>query len=93
MYVFTFDVRTMDIKAKQKYEASFNYIGQAMKSAFEKANGNRKKQIGNYIQCLTEMYEYTNNIETKLIKQNYENDTTFRRKRVQQARLVKKNGK
>ena len=93
MYVFTFDVTTMDIKAKQKYEASFNYLGEAMTSAFEKANDTRKKEIGNYMKCLNEMYEYTNNIETKLIKQDYENDTTFRRKRVQQARLVKKNGR
>ena len=93
MYVFTFDVTTMDIKAKQKYEASFNYLGEAMTSAFEKANDTRKKEIGNYIKCLNEMYEYTNDIETKLIKQDYENDTTFRRKRVQQARLVKKNGR
>ena len=91
--MFLFDIRTMDIKAKQKYEASFNYLGEAMTSAFEKANDTRKKEIGNYIKCLNEMYEYTNDIETKLIKQDYENDTTFRRKRVQQARLVKKNGR
>ena len=91
--MFLFDVRTMDIKAKQKFEAHFNYLGEAMKSAFEKANDTRKKEIGNYIKCLNEMYEYTNDIETKLIKQDYENDTTFRRKRVQQARLVKKNGR
>ena len=91
--MFLFDVRTMDIKAKQKFSAHFNYLGEAMKSAFEKANDTRKKEIGNYIKCLNEMYEYTNDIETKLIKQDYENDTTFRRKRVQQARLVKKNGR
>ena len=91
--MFTFDVTTMDIKSKQKYEASFNYLGEAMTSAFEKANDTRKKEIGNYMKCLNEMYEYTNKLETKLIKQDYENDTTFRRKRVQQARLVKKNGR
>ena len=91
--MFFFDVRTMDIKAKQKYEASFNYLGQAMTSAFEKASDSRKKEIGNFIKCLTEMHKYTNNIETKLIKQNYENHTTFRRKRVQQAILVKKDGR
>lgn len=91
--MFFFDVRTMDIKAKQKYEASFNYLGQAMTSAFEKASDTRKKEIGNFMKCLTEMHKYTNNIETKLIKQNYENHTTFRRKRVQQAILVKKDGR
>ena len=91
--MFLFDFRTMDIKAKQKYEASFNYLGQAMTSAFEKASDTRKKEIGNFMKCLTEMHKYTNNIETKLIKQNYENHTTFRRKRVQQAILVKKDGR
>tara|TARA_B100001094_G_C18003257_1_gene706297 strand:+ start:90 stop:365 length:276 start_codon:yes stop_codon:yes gene_type:complete len=91
--MFLFDVTTMDVKGKQKFEAHFNYLGEAMTSAFEKANDTRKKEIGNYIKCLNEIYEYTNKLETKLIKQDYENDTTFRRKRVQQARLVKKNGR
>ena len=91
--MFFFDIRAMDIKAKQKYEASFNYLGGAMALAFEKANTIRKKEIGNYIKCLNEMYKYTNELETKLIKQDYENNTTFRRKRLQQARLIKKNGR
>ena len=39
----------MDIKEKQEFELAFNYIGQAMATAFEKASPERKKQIGSHL--------------------------------------------
>ena len=50
----------MDIKEKQKFELAFNYIGNAMTKAFESAEPQRKKEIGNFIKCLNVMYMYTN---------------------------------
>ena len=67
----------MDIKQKQEFELAFNYIGQAMASAFEKASPERKKQIGLFISCINKMYKYTNSIETELILKQTNNDTTF----------------
>ena len=81
----------MDVKEKQKFEASFNYIGDAMAKAFEKADKERKKQIGAYIKCINNMYKYTNNLETKLLIKNYKDDSTFRRIRIQQERIAEKN--
>lgn len=89
--MFVVNIKTMDVKEKQKFEASFNYIGDAMATAFEKADKERKKQIGNYIKCINQMYIYTNSLETQLLTKKYKDDTTFRRKRIQQERIVKKN--
>ena len=47
----------MDIKEKQEFELAFNYIGQAMATAFEKADPQRKKQIGLFISCINKMYK------------------------------------
>ena len=83
----------MDIKQKQEFELAFNYIGQAMASAFEKASPERKKQIGFFISCINKMYKYTNRIETELILKQTNNDTTFRRKKLLQERIAQKNGR
>ena len=81
----------MDVKERQKIEVAFNYIGNAMSSAFEKADKNRKKQIGLYIKCINDMYKYTNKIETELILKKQKDDTTFGWKRIQQKRIAEKN--
>ena len=83
----------MDIKQKQEFELAFNYIGQAMASAFEKASPERKKQIGLFISCINKMYKYTNSIETELILKQTKNDTTFGRKKLLQERIAEKNGR
>jgi hypothetical protein len=83
----------MDIKEKQEYELAFNYIGQAMATAFEKADPQRKKQIGLFISCINKMYKYTNRIETELILKQTNNDTTFGRKKLLQKRIAEKNGR
>ena len=83
----------MDIKQKQEFELAFNYIGQAMASAFEKASPERKKQIGLFISCINKMYKYTNRIETELILKQTNNDTTFGWKKLQQKRIAEKNGR
>ena len=83
----------MDIKEKQEFELAFNYIGQAMASAFEKASPERKKQIGLFISCINKMYKYTNRIETELILKQTKNDTTFGRKKLLQERIAQKNGR
>ena len=81
----------MDVKEKQKFELAFNYIGNAMSRAFEKADKNRKKQIGLYIKCINDMYKYTNKIEAELIIKKQKDDTTFGWKRIQQKRIAEKN--
>tara|TARA_R100000664_G_C2688312_1_gene93429 strand:+ start:433 stop:684 length:252 start_codon:yes stop_codon:yes gene_type:complete len=81
----------MDVKEKQKFELAFNYIGNAMSRAFEKADKNRKKQIGLYIKCINDMYKYTNKIEAELILKKQKDDTTFGWKRIQQKRIAEKN--
>ena len=83
----------MDIKQKQEFELAFNYIGQAMATAFEKASPERKKQIGLFISCINKMYKYTNSIETELMLKQTNNDTTFRRKKLLQERIAQKNGR
>ena len=83
----------MDIKEKQEFELAFNYIGQAMASAFEKASPERIKQIGLFISCINKMYKYTNSIETELILKQTKNDTTFGRKKLLQERIAQKNGR
>ena len=83
----------MDIKEKQDFELAFNYIGQAMATAFEKADPQRKKQIGLFISCINKMYKYTNRIETELILKQTNNDTTFGRKKLLQKRIAEKNGR
>jgi|TARA_R100000081_G_C4794711_1_gene160016 hypothetical protein len=83
----------MDIKEKQEFELAFNYIGQAMATAFEKADPQRKKQIGLFISCINKMYKYTNRIETELILKQTNNDTTFGRKKLLQKRIAEKNGR
>ena len=74
----------MDVKEKQEFELAFNYIGQAMATAFEKASPERKKQIGLF---------NTNRIETELILKQTNNDTTFGRKKLLQERIAQKNGR
>ena len=81
----------MDVKEKQKFELAFNYIGNAMSRAFEKADKNRKKQIALYIKCINDMYKYTNKIEAELILKKQKDDTTFGWKRIQQKRIAEKN--
>ena len=83
----------MDIKEKQEFELAFNYIGQAMANAFEKASPERKKHIGLFISCINKMYKYTNSIETELILKQTNNDTTFGRKKLLQERIAEKNGR
>ena len=83
----------MDIKEKQEFELAFNYIGQAMATAFEKASPERKKQIGLFISYINKMYKYTNRIETELILKQTNNDTTFGRKKLLQERIAQKNGR
>ena len=92
MYGWLYIFKTMDVKEKQKFELAFNYIGNAMTKAFESAEPQRKKEIGNFIKCLNVMYMYTNKLESNIIIKKQENDTTFRRKRIQQERFVRKNG-
>tara|TARA_A100000172_G_scaffold71486_1_gene52135 strand:- start:887 stop:1138 length:252 start_codon:yes stop_codon:yes gene_type:complete len=82
----------VDVKEKQKYEAYFNYIGQAMARAFEKADPKRRKEIAKYIKCINNMYIYTNNLEIKLMINNAKKNSTFRRKRLQHERPFEKNG-
>jgi hypothetical protein len=93
MRLWIFICKNMDVKAKQKYEVAFNYIGNAMSLAFEKADKNRKKQIALYIKCINDMYIYTNKVETELILKQENNDTTFGRKKLQQKRIAEKNGR
>jgi hypothetical protein len=93
MYEWLFISYTMDVKEKQKFELAFNYIGGAMACAFEKADKNRKKQIGLYIKCINDMYQYTNRIETELILKKTNDDTTFGWKKLQQKRIAEKNGR
>jgi hypothetical protein len=93
MYGWLFISQTMDVKEKQKFELAFNYIGGAMASAFEKADNNRKRQIGLYIKCINDMYKYTNRIETELILKKTNDDTTFGWKKLQQKRIAEKNGR
>lgn len=83
----------MNVKEKQKYEAYFNYIGQAMATAFEKASPERRKEIGKYIKCINNMYVYTNNLEIKLMINNAKKNSTFRRKRLRHERSIEKNGR
>tara|TARA_R100001440_G_scaffold6638_4_gene13530 strand:+ start:1467 stop:1751 length:285 start_codon:yes stop_codon:yes gene_type:complete len=84
---------SMNVKEKQKYEACFNYIGEAMTKAYESADKKRRSEISSYIKCLNNMYVYTNNLEIKLMINDTNKNSTFRRKRLQQERPFEKNGR
>ena len=83
----------MNVKDKQKYEACFNFLGQAMAQAYEKASSKRRKEISAYIKCINNMYVYTNNLEIKLMLNETKKDSTFRRKRLQHERSFETNGR
>ena len=78
----------MTIAQKQVFESSFNFLGLALTEAFEKAQKRNDiptmKKLNNYIECVKQMYTYTNLLETELIIEKSKNDTTTRRKRVRQ---------
>lgn len=78
----------MTIAQKQVFESSFNFLGLALTEAFENAQKRNDiptmKKLNNYIECVKQMYTYTNMIETELIIEKSKNDTTTRRKRIRQ---------
>jgi hypothetical protein len=62
----------MKIKDKQIFEAHFNCIGHFLVEAYENAPKVKRKKISILMKNLSEIYKYTNRLETKLIKQKYE---------------------
>ena len=55
----------MTIVQKQVFESNFNMIGYFLKDAYEKAEGEKKKQIANLIGNINQMYIYANMLETE----------------------------
>ena len=65
----------MTLKQKQDYEANFNCIGYFLVDAFEKCNNRQKrKKLSKLMKNLNVMYSYTNQLETRLIKQKIQNE-------------------
>lgn len=80
----------MTLLQKQIFETNFNMIGQFLKNAYENSEGDKKKQIGQLIGNINQMYLYANLLETENhILQSREDDVNNERlKWAERARLA-----
>jgi len=56
----------MTLFQKQVYEANFNYLGQQFIKFYDSSNGDKRKQISEFIKALNQMYIHTNQLSMQI---------------------------